>query len=234
MSLPVTYCTIEGCEKKNFGKGMCNMHYTRARNYGSPHIVKIVRGDQDLAFWSKVEKTDECWNWTAYKNPLGYGSIYRDGKVFSAHRASYVMEFGEIPEGMDIDHQCHNTSCVNPAHLKAMTRKENAENRAGAEVRSKSGVRGVGWVERLNSWCVQVKHHGKNHHIKGFENLAQAERAAITKRNELFTNSTKDRGIVENVRGTCEWHNHAHPQEWKDCVYEPCSLTAPEWREAWS
>lgn len=185
-------------------------------------------------FWQKVEKTSTCWNWTAYKDPRGYGRLTSLGKPWMAHRLSYELSKGPIPDGMYIDHQCHNPACVNPDHLVAVKAKENSENRAGADVRNRSGIRGVGWSERLQFWYVQVKHRGVNHYTGKFRTAAHAERAAIMKRLELFSNSVKDRRIPENIESIHNWHTKKHLLEWKSCPVEPCNLLHEDFRDAWS
>ena len=78
-----------------------------------------------IRFWSKVEKTDTCWLWTASKNHNGYGIFDINGKTQRAHRLSYELYKGKIPDGLQIDHLCRVRHCVNPDHLEAVTRKEN-------------------------------------------------------------------------------------------------------------
>lgn len=77
-------------------------------------------------FWAKVDKTETCWLWTAGRNRDGYGlfSSQRGGQR-SAHRIAYEWERGPIPDGLQIDHLCRVTSCVNPAHLEAVTGRVN-------------------------------------------------------------------------------------------------------------
>ena len=71
-------------------------------------------------FWAKVNKTDTCWLWTA-STLNGYGQIKaggRFGKILLAHRVAYEMLVGPIPEGLQLDHLCRVTLCVNPKHLE--------------------------------------------------------------------------------------------------------------------
>lgn len=72
--------------------------------------------------WAKVARCadDECWQWTASTNGIGYGKIHRAGKYLSAHRVVYELVNGPIHEGLEIDHLCNNRGCVNPAHLEAV------------------------------------------------------------------------------------------------------------------
>ena len=70
-----------------------------------------------------------CWNWTA-STRQGYGQIWtpsRPGprRILQAHRAMYELANGPIPDGLDLDHLCRNTLCVNPEHLEPVTRREN-------------------------------------------------------------------------------------------------------------
>ena len=82
---------------------------------------------------------------------------------------------------------------MNPDHLRAVTPKQNNENRAGASPRSKSGVRGVHWREDCQKWQALVHAGPKMHHVGYFDDLAEAGEAARLKRNELFTHNDKDR-----------------------------------------
>lgn len=77
-------------------------------------------------FWARVEKTEGCWNWTGGKQGGGYGTLHvGDGRYQLAHRYSYELHIGPIPEGLTLDHKCRNRGCVNPAHLEPVTNREN-------------------------------------------------------------------------------------------------------------
>lgn len=80
-------------------------------------------------FWSKVDRRaeDECWPWTGALRGLGYGqfSIGNDLPTIGAHRVAYHLVKGPIPDGLTIDHLCGNPACCNPAHLEAVTMREN-------------------------------------------------------------------------------------------------------------
>ena len=74
-----------------------------------------------LRFWSKVQKAgkDECWLWTASVAGKGYGQIKlpQTRRQMYAHRLSYELHNGPVPEGMMVLHKCDTPRCVNPSHL---------------------------------------------------------------------------------------------------------------------
>lgn len=84
--------------------------------------------DIQSRFWSKVDKSGECWEWRAHARK-GYGSIKVNGKAMYAHRLSWEMQNGSIPDGLKVLHRCDNPLCVNPAHLFIGTQKDNMEDR---------------------------------------------------------------------------------------------------------
>ncbi len=80
-------------------------------------------------FWSKVNKSDECWVWTRARNPKGYGWFGFRQRLQLAHRVSWMLAFGDIPEGLDVLHSCDNPPCVRPEHLFLGTHGDNNADR---------------------------------------------------------------------------------------------------------
>jgi hypothetical protein len=124
-----------------------------------------LEADQIERFWSKVEKTDSCWLWTAgQKNPEGYGGFYvrQIDNTVSCHKIAFCIEhnFGlnDIPEGIVIRHLCNNHPCVNPSHLALGTYKDNSQdmvaagNSVGGEKNWKSKVDRAKVLEMRRLW----------------------------------------------------------------------------------
>lgn len=76
-------------------------------------------------FWANVDKSGECWLWTAATTREGYGTIRFNGVTTCAHRIAYELLVGPIPQGLELDHLCRTPACVNPAHLEPVTHREN-------------------------------------------------------------------------------------------------------------
>lgn len=79
----------------------------------------------ETRFWNKIAKTDSCWIWEAAISGIGYGTFWSGTAYVKAHRFSYELVNGPIPEGLYLDHLCKCKLCVNPAHLEAVTFREN-------------------------------------------------------------------------------------------------------------
>ncbi|MEW2498345.1 HNH endonuclease [Streptomyces nodosus] len=96
--------------------------------------MRTQRADE-RRFWSKVAPANEqgCMLWTGGASVTRgggeYGRFWLKGRAVYAHRASYALTYGEVPEGLTVDHVrdrgCTGTLCVNPLHLEAVTNKEN-------------------------------------------------------------------------------------------------------------
>lgn len=93
-------------------------------------------------FWSKVNKTETCWLWTAYR-ARGYGRFMvgagEKTRALSAHRWSWEQEHGAVPDGLELDHLCRTPACVRPAHLEPVTHAENVRRAAAAVVACPQG-----------------------------------------------------------------------------------------------
>lgn len=129
-------------------------------------------------FWAKVNKIpDGCWLWTAAQfKPTGYGQFRFEGTSEKAHRISYEILVGPIPEGMELDHTCHNRLCVNPEHLRLATRLQNARN-TRIHSNNKCGFKGVCWSPRLKKWRATIYKDGKQCHLGMYPTPEEAHEA---------------------------------------------------------
>ena len=72
-----------------------------------------------------------CLDFMGSRLPAGYGRVGDRDRLLLAHRVTYEHRYGPVPPGLDVHHECQNTSCVNPDHLRAVTRGENNAYRPG-------------------------------------------------------------------------------------------------------
>lgn len=98
----------------------------------------------EVRFWRKVHKTEGCWLWIGATS-RGYGKVskgHRGEGYFKAHRFSWELAYGPIPEGKDVCHSCDNTICIRPDHLFLGTQADNIADMNKKGRHTKIGARG--------------------------------------------------------------------------------------------
>lgn len=130
-------CSFPGCDKPHCAKGLCNSHWAQ-KSRGQELTKLLNRESAEERFFRQTiipeDKANDCWIFTgngkgsgksAKIDGIGYGQLYSKGRKCMAHRFSYELHKGKIPEGYQLDHLCRVKNCVNPNHLQIVTQDEN-------------------------------------------------------------------------------------------------------------
>lgn len=192
-------CTFPECDRKHYARGLCEGHYRQ--HTGGKELRPLRSEPLEQRFWRKVNKDarNGCWEWTASKNPKGYGHFSHKGRLLAAHRVSWELANGPIPEGMVIDHRCANKSCVNPDHLRVITNAQNQQHLTSARKSSKSGIRGVCWSKKENAWQVKVGLNGRHYWGGYYASLEEAAAAVKALRAKLHTHDDHNEWLKRNA-----------------------------------
>lgn len=120
-------CSVQNCGRPARHRTLCYRHLRDPETAASVLPYESVRHDALTYLQSRIERTPGCWIWRGYTDPSGYGrAVLPGGRYVMAHRLSYELLTGPIPDGLTLDHICRNRGCVKPQHLTPMTRGDNS------------------------------------------------------------------------------------------------------------
>lgn len=134
-------------------------------------------GSIEYRFWHYTKKTDTCWLFRSWiKNPRHHTFMYQ-GKRHLAHRYSYELHIGPIPQGYEVDHACRVKNCVNPAHLRLALHAQNMQNQPPRK--GSSDYRGVYWDKARKMWTARGHKDYKGYFLGRFEREEEAGQVAL-------------------------------------------------------
>lgn len=131
-------CTVRTCQQKQVARGYCPKHLARLYTHNDVSVSKclLAQGSSPAErFWSRVDKhgptmthmRTKCWEWLGACVSGGYGSLWVEGRNWSAHRYAWFLAHGTDPATCVL-HRCDNRKCVRPLHLFEGTHLDNVRD----------------------------------------------------------------------------------------------------------
>lgn len=151
---PPAICTVEGCNGAHVAKGWCRKHYLRNYHHGNPKKTLQRPTEAGMEFVQNMldNPTDKCVEWPFSTAARGYGRINYEGETQYVTRVVLKMTVGEPPtpehEACHMPLICHNTKCINDAHLRWATHAENMADMAIDGTRSGGGAFHKSYLEK--------------------------------------------------------------------------------------
>ena len=153
-------CLIDDCKNTRIiAKGLCTTHYKRWYRLGDP-LAKVnaptPKGSTDrerLEYRGWTETPAGCWEWGGLRDDKGYGRLWTGERVEFAHRVSYRLAHGSLPESAHILHSCDNHPCINPTHMRLGDDADNAQDKVDRR-RSLNGE--LAWAHKLTDEQVEA------------------------------------------------------------------------------
>lgn len=119
------------CAERGHGRFCSRACTLTARATGLIDSGPKTRQAAQDRFLSKIDLggDDECWPWNGNRTPKGYGSFSLNRRMVAAHRVSWTIFVGPIPDGLHVLHACDTPFCVNPKHLFLGTNQDNIDDK---------------------------------------------------------------------------------------------------------
>ena len=146
------------------------------KNCGCRHGLKLA----ELLKSRIIKNKNDCWIWQGFIKNDGYGTIKHESNQWLAHRLSYTIFKGEIPEDMCVCHKCDTPSCINPDHLFLGTNADNSNDMRNKDRQAKGNSIGVSKLTEDN--VIEIKKRIQNN-----EDCASIGRAFNVHRNSILS-----------------------------------------------